>query len=236
MPTCAACGAENREGASFCDNCAAPLAPSAEPREQRKTVTVVSVDDLLDRDVSALLDLFARAGRGPAAGSAAALVTAAAAALLAKVARTSGSVWEDAEAAAAQAESLRARVAPLAQVDAEVYAAAVDRLAPTGGQDSEQRDFQLGRALTAAADVPLRITDAAADVAELAALVAERGNPALRPDAVGAAMLAEASARTAAHLVEVNLAVGDDDERIRRCHGAVDAAAAALQRTLAASS
>jgi methenyltetrahydrofolate cyclohydrolase len=194
------------------------------------------VDDLLDRDIGALLDLFAGAERGPAAGSVAALVTAAAAALVAKVARMSASVWEDAEAAAAQAESLRARVTPLAQVDAEVYAAAVEQLTPTDGPESEQRDFQLGRALTAAADVPLRIADTAADVAELAALVAARGSPASRPDAVGAAMLAEASARIAAHLVEVNLAVGGEGERARRCREAVSAAEAALQRALAGNS
>lgn len=194
------------------------------------------VDDLLDHDAGALLELFAQAGRGPAAGSAAALVTAAAAALVAKVARMSGAVWEDAEAAAAQAESLRARVAPLAQADADAYAAALDRLSAGGEPESERRDFQLGRALTAAAEIPWRIADAAADVAELAALVAERGALASRPDAVGAAMLAEASARTAAHLVEVNLAVGADQELTRRCEAAVSAAGQALERALAASS
>jgi methenyltetrahydrofolate cyclohydrolase len=191
------------------------------------------VDNLLDRDAGALLDLFAQAGLGPAAGSAAALVAAAAAALVAKVARMSTSVWEDAEAAAAQAESLRARVTPLVQLDAEVFAAALDRLALADVPESDQRDFQLGRALTAAADVPWRIADAAADVAELAAIVSERGALASRPDAVGAAMLATAAARTAAHLVEVNLAAGGEDRLTRRCREAVAASERALQRALA---
>lgn len=163
--------------------------------------------------------------RIPAAGPLAAVVTAEAAAVVAAVARFSGD-----EAAAAQAESLRARARPLAAADAEAYAAAAARLASREGDD-----FALGRALEDAADVLLEIADAAADVAELAALVADRCRPALRPDAAAAAMLAEASARAAAHLVEVNLAVEQDDQRSRRCRAAVDAAAAALERVLESS-
>ena len=41
--TCASCGAENREGARFCDTCGAALA-AAPPREQRKLVTVLFCD------------------------------------------------------------------------------------------------------------------------------------------------------------------------------------------------
>jgi len=43
VPVCAACGQSNPEGARFCNACAAPLA-ALEPREQRKTVTVVFCD------------------------------------------------------------------------------------------------------------------------------------------------------------------------------------------------
>ena len=43
MTACASCGAENRQGAKFCDTCGAPLA-TAPAREQRKTVTVVFCD------------------------------------------------------------------------------------------------------------------------------------------------------------------------------------------------
>jgi class 3 adenylate cyclase len=42
--TCPACGAANREGARFCDTCAAPLTAAPPPREQRKTVTVLQSD------------------------------------------------------------------------------------------------------------------------------------------------------------------------------------------------
>src|SRR5436190_1482191 len=44
MPTCASCGHELPEGAKFCLECGAPVAPAAAPREQRKTVTVLFCD------------------------------------------------------------------------------------------------------------------------------------------------------------------------------------------------
>ena len=44
MPNCASCGHELPEGAKFCPECAAPVAPVAAPREQRKTVTVLFCD------------------------------------------------------------------------------------------------------------------------------------------------------------------------------------------------
>jgi class 3 adenylate cyclase len=44
MPTCASCGHELPEGAKFCLECGAPVAPAAAPREQRKTVTILFCD------------------------------------------------------------------------------------------------------------------------------------------------------------------------------------------------
>jgi class 3 adenylate cyclase/tetratricopeptide (TPR) repeat protein len=44
MAVCAACGAENRAGARFCDTCGSPLAAAPEQHEQRKTVTVLFCD------------------------------------------------------------------------------------------------------------------------------------------------------------------------------------------------
>ena len=41
--TCPQCGAENRDGARFCDSCGAPL-EAAPARESRKTVTVLFCD------------------------------------------------------------------------------------------------------------------------------------------------------------------------------------------------
>jgi class 3 adenylate cyclase/tetratricopeptide (TPR) repeat protein len=44
VPVCASCGAENREGARFCDACGSALDAHAPVRELRKTVTVVFCD------------------------------------------------------------------------------------------------------------------------------------------------------------------------------------------------
>jgi class 3 adenylate cyclase/tetratricopeptide (TPR) repeat protein len=44
VPICPNCGQDNPAGFKFCPNCAAPLAPAAAAREQRKTVTVLFCD------------------------------------------------------------------------------------------------------------------------------------------------------------------------------------------------
>ena len=44
MLVCASCGAENREGARFCDSCGAVLAAAPSARETRKVVTVLFCD------------------------------------------------------------------------------------------------------------------------------------------------------------------------------------------------
>src|SRR5262249_38791454 len=118
----------------------------------------------------------APSGGGPFA----ARVTAAAAMLLADIARASAPTWSEAGGVAAQAESLPARTSPLADLSAEAYAAA---LSAEGG------DFEVGRAYAKAVEPPLRIAEAAADVVELAAYVAENADPARRADAVSAGLV-----------------------------------------------
>ena len=97
---------------------------------------------LLDRSLREFLDDVAARGRTPGGGSAAALVTALAAALLAKIARTS-TAWPESRGIAAQAESLRDRAAPLAQADAEEYEAAL-QAREDEGEAGERRE--IGRA------------------------------------------------------------------------------------------
>src|SRR5438552_1705594 len=106
------------------------------------------------------------------------------------------------------------------------------RSAPRG-PDPERRNWQLGRALRDAADVPLQIAEAAADVAALAADVAALGNPELRPDVAAAAALAEAGARMSAHLVAVNLGAGPGDARIERAEALVAFASEHARKALA---
>jgi methenyltetrahydrofolate cyclohydrolase len=169
---------------------------------------------LLDLPLRELLDEVAARGRTPGGGSVAALVTAAAAGLLAKVARSSGDVWPDAPGIAAQAEALRDRAAPLAQTDADEYEAALRARRDESMEQGERRDFALGQAFARAAKPPLEIAAIAADVSRLSVTVAERGDPALRADAVAAALLSAAAAAAAAELVAVNLTTSETDQRV----------------------
>src|SRR4051794_10416701 len=140
--------------------------------------------DVLDCD--ALLDAIGARTDAPGSGSTAALVGAMAAALCAKAARFSSD-----DGAVAQAEHLRRRLTRLAHEDAEVFCEALRNLSEPREEDPDRRDFELGQSLAAAADAPLRIADACADVADLAADLARRGKPKLQADAAGAAVLAE---------------------------------------------
>jgi methenyltetrahydrofolate cyclohydrolase len=163
----------------------------------------------------------APSGGGPFA----ARVTAAAAMLLADIARASASTWPEARGIAAQAESLHDRTSSLADLSAQAYAAA---LGTEGG------DFELGRAYAKAAEPPLRIAEAAADVAELAAYVAENADPARRADAVSAGLVAAGCAHAAAELVAVNLTMAAKDERVRRANRLAEEAARTAQAARAA--
>jgi formiminotetrahydrofolate cyclodeaminase len=187
---------------------------------------------LLDRSLRELLDDVAARGRTPGGGSVAALVTALAAALLAKIARTS-TAWPDSRGVAAQAESLRDRAAPLAQATAEEYEAAL-QAREDEGESGERRDFALGRAYARAAEPPLQIARAAADVAELAVVVARNGDPAFHADAVIAALLAAGAASSAAELVGVNLTASARDERVREAERLAESAARAAEEARAA--
>ena len=132
-----------------------------------------------------------------------------------------------------QARALRSRLTALGDDDAAAFEQVLVTMRDRSGTP-EQRDFALGTALVRAAEVPLRIGEAAADVAELAALAAAEGSPQLRPDATAAAVLAEAASRAATHLVEINLAIVPGDRHSERAALLVTAAAAARERALGA--
>jgi formiminotetrahydrofolate cyclodeaminase len=187
---------------------------------------------VLSLTVEEFLDELARATPVPGAGPAAALVTAAAAALAAMAARSSRESWPDAGAAAAQADALRARAVKLGREDADALEAYLAARGPTGETRREARDFRLGQALDEAADIPLAIAETACDVAMLAAEVAGRCVGDVRPDAASAALLALGAARASAHLVEVNLAAGPEDPRVKRAHELLRAADAAADVAL----
>jgi formiminotetrahydrofolate cyclodeaminase len=164
---------------------------------------VTAVPDLPVRD---FLDQLAARVAAPGGGGAAAIAAAMAAGLAAMAARFSEAQLPGASDLADQADELRRRVAGLADADARAYRAVLD--AYSLPRDSDQRQHRVRQALRGAAAVPLDIAEAAAEAAVLAALVADAGNPRLAGDAATAALLAQASARSAACLVDINVGLG----------------------------
>jgi formiminotetrahydrofolate cyclodeaminase len=190
--------------------------------------------DLLDAPLRDVLDTLAGEGPAPGGGSAAAIVVAMAAGLVTMVARASKEHWAEAGGVIGQAESFRARVAPLAQADADAYSEALGKLRNRDELEARYRDQKLEAALDRAAEIPLQIAEAGSDLAALAALLVENGNPEVRADAAVASVLAEGGTRAAAKLVEINLGATEDDPRVRHARLLVSVAGEAAERALSA--
>ena len=190
-----------------------------------------SLDDFLD-------GLAARTP-APGGGGAAAVTGAMAAGLVAMAARFSVARLPGALDLAEQADELRRRVAGLAAADAVAYTAVLDARRRSGersGERSEERSGELREALRGAVAVPLEIAEIGARVAALALHMAAAGNPNLRGDAVTGAVLAAASARSAACLVDINVAWGELEPGLsRRAAQAAAEAGDAAERTVAMS-
>jgi formiminotetrahydrofolate cyclodeaminase len=159
-------------------------------------------------------------GSGPIAAEVAAL----AARLIATLARRSAGCWPDAGRAAAEATDLAERLDSLGRADAHAYLAALEALRGT-----EHSGEALREKLSAAADIPIQICEAASEIALLAREVVDRGEPELEADACGAAMMAEGAARAAAQLVSTNLTITDDDPRVVETATLVSRAEAAVR-------
>jgi formiminotetrahydrofolate cyclodeaminase len=188
----------------------------------------------LDQPVRGFLDQVAARTPAPGGGVAAAVTGAMAAGLVAMAARFSARQLPAAGDVADQADELRRRLDQLADMDARAYAAVLDagRQAGDDGRqpgDNGRRRERTREALLGAAHVPLEIAGIGARVARLAVRVAEAGNPNLRGDAVTGAVLAAASARSAACLVDINVRLGGLDAELsqRAAQAATDAGAAA---------
>src|SRR5262249_51973898 len=148
----------------------------------------------------------------PGSGAVAALTAAMAAGLLEMAARRSAASWPESATIIEAAAQLRERASQLAPANARAYQAARKGLAEARERGPLADSESLGSAMLRAADVPLLIAEAAAEVARLADAALDRVDPDVRADVVGAAALSAAAARTAAHLVEVNLVAGEEDE------------------------
>lgn len=190
-------------------------------------------DGYADQPVSVFLDALAGRSAAPAGGSAAALALAQAAALCAKTARLSARqlTADLANELTAQAERSTATAASLIDEDARAYRLVIEQSRraaaartearstegkPGAAADLDQQVDNLVAALSRAADVPMRLVELAAPVADLAASLSANGNPALRGDAITAALLAQAAARCAATLISINLADAPADTRPAR--------------------
>jgi formiminotetrahydrofolate cyclodeaminase len=138
--------------------------------------------------VKSFLEEVAARTPAPGGGAVAAMTAASAAALVSMAAR-----FSSADSVASAGDELRARLVQLATDDAEAYTAV---LASRGEARKE--------AMRVATEVPRAIAAAATEVATLAHGLVANGNPRLLGDARVAELLAEAAAKAAAVLVEIN--------------------------------
>ena len=180
---------------------------------------------LQDQPVHDFLDQLAARTPTPGGGGAAAVTGAMAAGLVAMAARFSARQLPGAGELADQADRLRHMAVQLADMDASAYTAVL-----------EAGPGQRPEALRGAALVPLEIAGIGVRVAQLALQVAEAGNPNLRGDAVTGALLAAASARSAACLVDINVRLGELDPELsqRAAQAAADAGDAAGRAAMSA--
>jgi formiminotetrahydrofolate cyclodeaminase len=190
---------------------------------------VAPPSSFLDLTAAELLDQLA-GPVAPAGGSALAFAVAMAAAVVRMAARASKDSWDAAAGVAAQADALRARAAPLAQLDSDVLDQALAVRDGAAALSPEKRDWEIGKAFAAAAEPPLEIARTAADVAELGAEVALMGDPRVRADAIAATLLAAAAARAAVTIVQVNLTSVEGDPRVAEAERLARAAEDAVAR------
>jgi len=170
---------------------------------------------------TALLDRIAAPTPTPGGGSAAAHATALAAAVTQMVA---GLTAENPRFAAVsdamtqrreQATALRNQLDTLVETDAAAFdgVRAARRLPKDSPEALAARADALRAAWLHAAAVPLHTARLAVEVAQLAATLAEEGNPNASGDAAVAALLAEAACRGLALNVRLNVAGLDDEGR-----------------------
>jgi glutamate formiminotransferase/formiminotetrahydrofolate cyclodeaminase len=117
--------------------------------------------------------------------------------------------------AALKAAALGNQLAALVKRDADAYAHVSEayKLPKEPADAAARRSEAVTNALLKAAEVPLETARAAAEVAQLAAMVAEKGNSNAVTDAGVAALLAHAAAKGAAYNVRVNIQSMDDKSK-----------------------
>ena len=173
-----------------------------------------SSEPYLDLSLKAFLDAVPARTSAPGGGAVAAIVASLAAGLTAMAARFAPEDWQRRAEVVGRAEELRALVEPLADEDASAYAAYL------AGRTAATTERIVA--------IPFQLAEIAAELATLAALVGEEGNPNLRGDATAGANLAAAVTSIAARLVAINASAGD--ERIAAASALAERAAAEAAR------
>ena len=178
------------------------------------------MSSFLDEPVRGFLDQLAARTPTPGGGGAAAVTGAMAAGLVAMAARFSATRLPEAGELADQADELRLHGGPAGRGGRPGLRGRVGRSRARASGGAAGRGH-----------VPLEIAAIGARVAGLAVRVAEAGNPNLRGDAVTGAVLAAASARSAASLVDINVRLGGlDPELSRRAAAFAGDAASSAER------
>jgi methenyltetrahydrofolate cyclohydrolase len=171
----------------------------------------------LDASVKEFLDAVPARTPAPGGGAVAAVALSLAAGLTGMAARFAPDDWQRRAEIVGRAEELRTRAEPLADADADAYAAFM-----------AARTAETVERIIA---IPFELGVIAAEVAELAAAVAGEGNPNVRGDAAAGADLAAAVASIAARLVAINARTGE--ARVREARGYAARAARAAGRAAA---
>jgi len=170
---------------------------------------------LADRPLRTLLDDVATTTPAPGGGSTAAWACALAAALVEMTAAFTMKRPEQHERMAhiaARARSLRGQATELGEQELHAYGPVLAALRLP--HEDPDRAARLDATLSSAADTPLALTRASAEVATLALEAARDGTPHLQGDAITGALLAEGACQAAAQLVAINLAGRPRDERL----------------------
>ncbi len=192
----------------------------------------------VDWTIESYLDRLASAEPEPGGGSVAALVGALGAALVTMVTDLTlgkekyAGVQDAVAEIRAGAEKLRGELQELVTLDAIAYGAVATAMKLPKDTDPQkaERDRALQDALVGAAEIPLKVAEAAAEVARLSLPAAEKGNVNAVSDAGVAVLLAEAAAQSAALNVKINLAWITDEDFKREARARVEATLAETAR------
>jgi methenyltetrahydrofolate cyclohydrolase len=188
------------------------------------------VPGLTDLPLTELLERFAARTAAPGGGSAAATACALAAALVQMAAEFD--LAPESKPTARRASVLRSQALELGDRDLRAYAPVLEAFALPG--EDESRSARIAAARSGAADPPLEIAAAAAELAALGAELARHGNPHLTGDAITAVLIAEAACRSAVELVGLNLDDAGDDPRRGQAEDLARRAAVARSQALSA--